>query len=773
VAKPGGSGSSRGSRPLETDSTRRVESQRFSWLSRKVLIDSRNDGLIRGVHDVVKDERPRWVAAQRDAGAPPDLRLDHTDLEDLTCLIVGDPGEGDRSQRAVALALPAEESASDLMVVLSDVVYPTGDVNEYEEKFHQMYAHYPRPIYALPGNHDWYDGLDGFMWHFCGAEPLPRVSYRVSSFPLREWLVRTLWRGASRPDRDVLLERRDRLWSKTGGFPPQPGPYWVMETRHLALVAIDTGVKGNIDHEQGRWLLDTSRAIDKPKVLLTGKPLYVDGDYEPCRIEWARGASERESHPTVDALVRDEELGYVVAIGGDIHNYQRYSIPLSTGGAEAGGTGRTVHYIVSGGGGAYMSETHSIPLAEEVEGPSPARPLAEPEDLTLYPSRGESLAFYAEELLARAPRLVVGALIWLAAAGTLGLFLLMGGWGLSDMAVLAGLVAASQLASSIVAQLHRRRRLLLYAVCLGALTVGIALFAHFHDDWGAAFSVWLLSLSVVLLPVLVLAIAGKGARGLAAWVGALTGLTLLTYLVGDGVVAAVLRGAAITVLVLAAVGAVAYGGARLRRSRIPIVHEIEVASRTARAGGKSNPGMVLVGAAFALPVLATPVALAATSDYLVVIGVVLIFLSILPIAQLLWLGMLQLSLEVDLLRRVRASRAWVRDHARRYMSERLGTEAAGGAGGTAVAVDPDLRRLFDRTYPRGRLRGTEPFHRFVSEIFDRDDPPLFKNFLELEVRGRGLGRGAELRIRAYGVSGEPPGKRQLVDGTLDRNPIRL
>ena len=41
MAKPGGSGNNGGGRPLETDATRRVESQRFSWLSRKVLIDSR------------------------------------------------------------------------------------------------------------------------------------------------------------------------------------------------------------------------------------------------------------------------------------------------------------------------------------------------------------------------------------------------------------------------------------------------------------------------------------------------------------------------------------------------------------------------------------------------------------------------------------------------------------------------------------------------------------------------------------------------------------
>ena len=30
--------------------------------------------------------------------------------------------------------------------------------------------------------------------------------------------------------------------------------------------------------------------LEKPKVLLTGKPLYVDGRHEPCEIEWAEGS---------------------------------------------------------------------------------------------------------------------------------------------------------------------------------------------------------------------------------------------------------------------------------------------------------------------------------------------------------------------------------------------------------------------------------------------------------------------------------------------------
>jgi hypothetical protein len=86
-----------------------------------------------------------------------------------------------------------------------------------------------------------------------------------------------------------------------------------------------------------------SLEVDKPKLLLTGKPIYVDNEYNSGPIEGGG---------TVDEIVRAPEHNYVAAIGGDIHNYQRYCVKVS--GREA-----PFYYIVSGG--AYMSATHRIP----------------------------------------------------------------------------------------------------------------------------------------------------------------------------------------------------------------------------------------------------------------------------------------------------------------------------------------------------------------------------------------------------------------------------
>ena len=44
-------------------------------------------------------------------------------------------------------------------------------VRDYYDKFFWPYQKLPGPIYAIPGNHDWYDGLHGFMIQLCEADP--------------------------------------------------------------------------------------------------------------------------------------------------------------------------------------------------------------------------------------------------------------------------------------------------------------------------------------------------------------------------------------------------------------------------------------------------------------------------------------------------------------------------------------------------------------------------------------------------------------------------
>jgi hypothetical protein len=175
----------------------------FFWFRPRTLLQARNDRLARRATEMVDNERARWLAAQRAAGVEqrfPDLVIDRSDLDAPSFLVLADPGEADASQYAVVEPLLAVGRETDFMVIASDVIYPAGDVNDYVNGFFIPYEDYPAPIYALPGNHDWYALLNGFMYHFCGAEALPRTDYHPFSYPPAERRARAS--GASRRSRN-------------------------------------------------------------------------------------------------------------------------------------------------------------------------------------------------------------------------------------------------------------------------------------------------------------------------------------------------------------------------------------------------------------------------------------------------------------------------------------------------------------------------------------------------------------------------------------------
>ena len=139
----------------------------FSWLTGRALISSVNHALNGLVPKLVPDLRAHWGHVDP---------WDETRVIDRTgeshWLVVGDTGEQDASQYVVAPALNDMCDEVAFMVILSDVIYPSGDVNDYRDGYYIPYEDFEKPILAIPGNHDWYDGLAGFMWHFCHAEPL-------------------------------------------------------------------------------------------------------------------------------------------------------------------------------------------------------------------------------------------------------------------------------------------------------------------------------------------------------------------------------------------------------------------------------------------------------------------------------------------------------------------------------------------------------------------------------------------------------------------------
>ncbi len=256
---------------------------------------------------------------------------------DFAFIVIGDTGEGDASQHILRdqLLLAAGQPDVRFVVISSDVVYPNGEMKDYEARFWLPFKGVQKPVYAIPGNHDWYDALEAFAATF-----LDRESARVSMRARAEADLKLTTTNERKIDR--LLEEADRLRLEYGvptGF--QQAPFFQFQTPNFAFFAVDTGVRKRLDEVQLAWFktaLESARG--KFKMALLGHPLYACGTYR---------AAGNEDFAALHELLHHH--GVQVVMAGDTHDleYYRESLP------DAGTTGRVQHHFVNGGGGAYLT----------------------------------------------------------------------------------------------------------------------------------------------------------------------------------------------------------------------------------------------------------------------------------------------------------------------------------------------------------------------------------------------------------------------------------
>ena len=727
----------------------------FSWLTTRTLLDSANDQIAKLIHDVVNDRRQQWVAWQRAAGVEircPEFTIKQERARKV--LIIGDPGEADASQYAVIdpLLFVDREFDSDFMVILSDVVYPAGDVNDYVNALYDAYGEYGKPILALPGNHDWYDGLDGFMFHFCGVEALPSTSFRSSSYGTPERVARMLWRSSAQPQRARLLGRR---YKPDGWRPPQPGPYWALDMDGVRLVAIDTGIKGTLDHEQGEWFLRVSKG-KTPKVLLTGKPLWVDGEPHETPIEWGDPDAPIDGMGDVDAVVRDPGYGYVACIGGDVHNYQRMTVRLEDD--------RSIEYVVAGGSGAYMSATHKIGRVGQREPKQGLPPGVSPprdEDFRCYPTRGDSLAYYAHWFGTRTVRAVTIAFLVLgfavlAALGwdamgdepAHGLFEVMGAAFLGIFAIGVLIVVPGVLAHIAMPRGYRTVGVLLVVPAVLAL-VAAWLASDPGDPWDWVWKAALIGLGVLLVPValvmisyyayspggerrmrLDLTICALAVAAVALYVGDFTSLRDAAFTAGLGVLAV-----ALLLRLLTLARTILRGKAEEPDSWIGLI---------GRSGWFYVPAAVVLWAALPAAVAvrfweadAIRVAVAALLMLVIVGSAAMVLVVAVGGRRALW--------DIAFGRGLDADKALSYLHSR-GIKETLPVDGDPDRRERVGDYDERSERICELLLP-GSGFPRSLLTKFVTEVGNADEPPMFKSFVTLAVDGD------ELVIEARGVTG--------------------
>jgi uncharacterized membrane protein HdeD (DUF308 family) len=249
---------------------------------------------------------------------------------DFSFIVIGDPGEGDPSQTALRhqLIAASNREAVKFLVVSSDVVYPDGKMNDYEANFYQPFMGFEKPVYALPGNHDWFDANEGFNANFLDAGS--------ASVALRARLAEDLGTDAVTTGQtfdEITTEaaRLRKFYGIKNGL--QRGPYFEMHTTGFSLIAVDTGILRRLDERQAEWLdAALSRAGTNFKMVILGHPFYVAGKYV--------GGNDPAFQQIRDTLLR-HSVG--ITLAGDTHDFEFYKEPNG------------MLNFVNGGGGAYLS----------------------------------------------------------------------------------------------------------------------------------------------------------------------------------------------------------------------------------------------------------------------------------------------------------------------------------------------------------------------------------------------------------------------------------
>ncbi len=241
---------------------------------------------------------------------------------------VADTGDGWDSTYAVAYYVAQPElvlansdgteshktKRGSVLVFGGDQVYPTASRKEYKERLVEpfrtalRYSEAPHPdVFAIPGNHDWYDSLVAFTRLFCS----------------RRWF--NGWRSPQR--RSYFALRLPQKW-------------W--------LLGIDIQLRSDLDHAQIAYFQHVAKQMQEGDrvILCTAEPHWLQ-----TKVFEKYGTEYNESNL---AFLENNILGRRISLflSGDLHYYRRHE--------AADGTQK----LVAGGGGAFLAPTHGEDVDE-------------------------------------------------------------------------------------------------------------------------------------------------------------------------------------------------------------------------------------------------------------------------------------------------------------------------------------------------------------------------------------------------------------------------
>lgn len=288
------------------------------------------------VHAALDEPTKRWTLLKECVGGKKGVCRRRKNAE-IWLDYVADLGDGFDSTYAIAYLIGQQRievgghdlPRADCLVMGGDEVYPYASREDYLQRMQRPYkAAFPKtetpgaehpPVYLIPGNHDWYDGLTLFLAKFC----------RGRKTPLGSWMA---------------SQRRSYFAAHLGDN------WWIW--------GFDSQLGEDVDQPQADYFVAIARLMEpNAKIIICASvPTWLKANLKAKdkeeRAKFYRGLDY------IANIVRVEcpNAKVPLVLAGDLHHYTRYKDKES-------GT----YFINSGGGGAFLHPTHnsvddSIPL---------------------------------------------------------------------------------------------------------------------------------------------------------------------------------------------------------------------------------------------------------------------------------------------------------------------------------------------------------------------------------------------------------------------------
>ena len=309
------------------------------WLDPHQLVDTAGRVLASGFSVSYSDSRLLQALFPSDV-------VDRSGAPELWFDYVSDLGDGWNSTYSVASLVVQDELTvggdslprGSILVMGGDQVYPVPTSSEYENRLLGPYeAAMPCPppgsapeLFAIPGSHDWYDGLVNFTNIFCRQR-------RIGAWKTTQ----------SRSYFAVRLPHRWWLW----GIDLQFGDY--------------------LDEPQLAYFCEAAEKIEPGDRIILCMAKEVESGRKSTEVCSNRNLAHLEREVITPAGGR-----VVLYLKSGRHHYARYEAP--DGGAQL---------VTAGGGGAFLHPTHDLPETTDPPGEDGAGPYRR---AAVYPSAKKS-----------------------------------------------------------------------------------------------------------------------------------------------------------------------------------------------------------------------------------------------------------------------------------------------------------------------------------------------------------------------------------------------